>query len=156
MTRAKLGLASNGMPWTDMGKQFRGVPKSMRQHDVINVCYWARRLESKLPLNELVKETYVNLSQSVDRVPKAVGHVPCYGPASLMYSLEKDAVISGSGQMMALGWPSSRVSSALMTDAELRDLGGNAYSLCVCAVVQSALALNPFAPWNDDLRGRPS
>ena len=62
MTRAKLGLASNGMPWTDMGKQFRGVPKSMRQHDVINVCYWARRLESKLPLNELVKETYVNFS----------------------------------------------------------------------------------------------
>ena len=145
--RRFVGLATRLHPWSAQDPLLRGVPRSARCRDILDVCWFKKRKASSVPNAELKRGLFANLSQCVGRYPVTRGHVACYGPGSVVYSYEKDVVLLGQAQMSLIGWSIARTPLGLFSDRELRDLSSNSFSLPVCAIIQGVLAFNPRAPW---------
>ena len=72
-TRRKIGLAIGAKPWTSQ-KSLVGVPGGARVRDVIDCCFWKLRAAAKNKgkrTDDIVRDHWVNISQSVDRLPVA-------------------------------------------------------------------------------------
>ena len=130
---------------SERAAKFRGVPKSARQVDLINIQYWRMRLQYSTKPEVFIKNAFVNVSQGVERGSFNQRAVPCFGVNSLIYSYEKDCTISGSGHLRAIGWPKSLC--AEMSDHECRSLAGESFSLPIASAIVCALWLEPYAEW---------
>ena len=73
--------------------------------------------------------------------------VPTYTTSTVLYSYEKDTLLSGASHLRMLGWPVHMMPAAVFDDCLLRDLGGDAFSVPICALVHGACALNSKAVW---------
>ena len=155
-TRAKLGLAVDVHPWTHPSDgpvpQLKGVPACTgRVADVINCCYW--KLRKAAPRNsvaEVVAEKYVNISQSVDRLPACGPSITCFTKNAHIYAFDVDATLSGLAHLQAIGHPASMAPLGVISDSEARNIAGDSFSVPLACIVGGACALNPHAPWNSD------
>ncbi len=97
--RTKLRLPSASSPWTD-GRlkkvSCHGVPLTARILDLINVGYsWGRdNCPKTSTTQEIIRDLWVNVSQSIHRSPWAAGTCPAYVRSSLFYNYEHDCCLS--------------------------------------------------------------
>ena len=116
--------------------------------DTINVCFWKLKRDNPLLSDkELVKDSFVDVSQCVSRLRVRRNEIPTYTTSTLLYSYGKDTLLSGATHLRMLGWPAQNMPAARFEDGLLRDLGGDAFSVPICTLVHGACALNPKAVW---------
>ena len=131
-----------------MKVELRGVPALARYHDVLDVCFWRLWSGSREPLPKFLRGVVFAFFLIVERAPLArSGVVPCFTQNAALYSFEHDAMLSGLSHMRSIGWPSECAPLGIISDGDCRSLAGDSFSVPLATVVQTALAMNPFAPW---------
>ena len=143
--RAKVKLAETLNPWSAK-TQVVGAAALPRARDNLDVCYW--KLRSCMPgmsADMVERDSWCHVSQSVERLPCKMGMMPCLVANSLMYSYQENVVLSGIAHMRVIGWEED--DCAQLTDAEGRDLAGNAFSIPNATLVSACCVANPYAPW---------
>ena len=95
---------------------------------------------------ELIKDSWIHVSQSVGRLPVTQPQAPCLLSNSLVYSLERDCTLSGMAHMKMIGWPEEFLPGCC-SDAEYRDMAGNAFSCPIATIVSVAMIMQRHAPW---------
>ena len=120
--RASLGVPLQYRPWTSRKTVLlRGLRAGPREKDVLDVCFVAAtQKHPSLSPAELTAKLWVNVSQSVERLPWSL-EPPCFSQNSLAYSYHRDVVLSGMSQLSLLGWGSRPVPWELFKDTECRD-----------------------------------
>ena len=146
--RRKHNLPATGAAWTSLSSvQLCGVPRRDRIKDVLNVCFsvWRAR-HPTLDHRSLIANLWCNVGQSVSRLPISQG-LNTGATSALMYSFEKDRLLSGAACMQLLGWPVGLLPRDSFTDRQYRQLAGNGFSLPVACAFTVVLYSNPWAPW---------
>ena len=138
-------------PWIRArGKHLLGLPSTdLRIQDVVDVSWWYLRKMTKyrhLDDEDLAKDAFVNVSQMVNRTPVTKG-VGTLLQNSLIYSLEKDCVLSSVAHAMCIGWPQQYFTESLVSASETRGLVGESFSVPCATVVYSCCAMLPTAAW---------
>lgn len=129
------------------GVRLHGVPKLDRVVDCIDVCYSIVRKQHPEDSREaIVKNLWCNPGQGVKRFP-ASRSLPTLATSTLLYSYEKDRLLSGAAHMQLLGWPLPLLPQGTFSEAEYRHLAGNGFSAPVAAMIGAILYSNPRAPW---------
>ena len=147
-TRRKLKMALQFNLWSQQKPRLHGVPSSERMRDVLNVSYWKLRFARQDASNEeLIKDVFCNIQQSVSRLPLTRDHLPCFGTNTIIYSFQHDQVFTGSSHLRFIGWPLQMMPSGIFSDNEQRNLAGESFSVPLCALLQTAIFLNPMAVW---------
>lgn len=146
--RHKLGLPQQSAPWSSrQGVALRGLPDSARQRDVLDVGF--AHMCKKTPEHtgkDIVKGLWGNPSQGVDRVP--VTYKPATFSSGLeQYSYERDVVLSTAVHLRCVGWGKYATSQEVYSEAELRTLSADCFSVPLAAAVTTSFFLNPHAPW---------
>ena len=96
---------------------------------------------------DLITDAWAHISMSVDRVPVSRGLYPCMLSNSVVYSFQKDLIISGQGHMKLMGWPEAMLPDEPCSDSEYRDLAGNGFSAPIATIIGVACIMNVHAPW---------
>ena len=137
-----------GRPYTTRpGVRLQGLCNSERQCDALDIVFSLMQLHSpNTPFEELIKGKWTNPTQCVSRL-RATTRPATPLTSSELYSFEKDGVLSGEAVMRALGWPKHKCPMSQFSEAELRNLAGDAFSPAIAAVNSYAFWLNPYAPW---------
>ena len=103
--RHKLNIEPHAVPWTSE-KQLLGVRnKTGRQADLIDIAYASERTKFKrhgVAPSEVVKGLLADISQSVKRKPWS-RNLPTLMQRTLVYSFDKDSVLSGSDHLRLQG-----------------------------------------------------
>lgn len=138
-----------------------GLVGSVRQRDVVDVCYLATC--HRLSLNPALLETkakvrllemYCDVSQNVNRSPWSLGHIRCATTSSRSYSFEMDRLLTPEEVMMAYGWPRKVAEARTQVPAAaMDDLVGETMALQPLAVVMLATII---AAHSEEARRRPS
>ena len=148
-TRNKIGLAQNGRPWCGRPEvTLASLRRLTRCQDVLDTS--VRQLRKDYPTlshSDLIKDAWCQVTCSVGRLPKSNGNIKRLQRNSVMYSYEKDLVLSGLSHLQMIGWHPHSAPDSVATDAELRDLSGSSFSIPISALVMSALISNPWGPW---------
>ena len=146
-TRAALGLPPKSTPWSS-GAQLRGLRGDRdRRVDLLDIAFSERRNAAPYATEaELRSSFWANISQGVQRRPWG-DLPPVLCRQSMVYSFEADAVLSGWGHLLLLGWPRSTAPRAQATDGDLRDLAGESYSVPIMAMLTYAVYCCPEMPW---------
>ena len=146
--RSKYSLPAEGRAWTGRpGVTLLGVPGTARVFDVLDTGFsYIRARHPDWTFQQLVTNLWANPSQSVARVPLSY-HAPTPATSTVMYSFQHDRTISPAGWMQLFGWPRSMTPYGLLTEAEYAQIAGNGFSVCIAAVVSTAMYCNPWAPW---------
>ena len=149
-----MGLAEANHPWTARpGVTLQGVPPGGRCREVIDVSFWKLRVDNfsqGVPDKELVVDAWCHISQSVadTRVLISKPLAPCLLSNSVLYSYMHDTTVSGLAYMQTIGWPQSYCSDELiLSEFQLRDLSGSAFSLPLASIVSAAMIMNRHASW---------
>ena len=153
--RTKLGLPVSSHPWCAptgplVSPPFlQGIsPQSERAREIVNEGWWTARKNA--PAGQSVAQTaanlFINISQNPDRISPVVG-LATFTRNAMFYSYQYDVVVSGHAHLRALGWPRAFTDTHRRSDATMRDLSGDAVSLCVYMSIESVMYHNPFAAW---------
>ena len=135
------------MPWSSKGKAFKGVNLTERVLDVINVCWFAaKKANPSMPDDELASVLWCNASQSVHRLPFSY-QAPVGTSSALFYHYGKDCVLTGFSHMRINGWSAHDLNFFAFSDAELKKLSGQAFSVPLATMLTILSYLNPWAPW---------
>ena len=147
--RSKLKMADGLMPWTEFAKpQCNILMRSERCVEVANVAWFKLRRQYKaIKQMQLRQNAWCDISQNVTRTPCSWGVLPVYTTSSLIYSYERDLVLSGSAHLMSMGWPSESHPMGDFSDCACRSLSGDSCSVPCTALVMCSCILNPWAPW---------
>ena len=148
VTREAVGLAQAAKPWTGR-KQLLGVPPGDRVRHLLDIAYWKRRTSVQgISEEQLIQDCWAHISQSIERIPLAVGISPCLLSGSQLYSLHFDCTISGRAHMQTIGWPECYLGDADgLSDNEYRDVAGNAFSVLLATLRSACVIMNRFGPW---------
>lgn len=144
--RDQLRLGATARPWTSRAK-LRGLPDVERMRDVLDVCFaHMRQKHPNVPVAELIKSLWANPGQAVQRKP--IRKKPdTLASNTILYSYEKDCVLSGDSHLVLLGWPKHSAPLTHVTEAECRDMSANGFSVPIACQLMKAFYLCPFAPW---------
>ena len=148
--RDSLGLPAESRPWTQLpGVKLRGMDMTERARDVVDCAFAAarRRRPMGTPLATIIKDLWVNPSQSVKRRPWSMNGPPTVVTSSAVYSFHSDCTLSGDAHLRALGFPSGTSNVGEFSEAQLRDLAGECYSVPSITSLTYAVYLNPRASW---------
>jgi len=155
LMRDKYEIPTGSQPWSGGGAALRGVPENQRCRDVLDVA-WACRLAKSSRFatrQELAQNFWADASQRVSRAPWGTG-LRCLTQNSLVYSFERDTILSGFDHMRLQGAPISCSPVAPppgsvndVKDVNLRSLAGEAFSCPVVTCVAYAMWLNPAGVW---------
>ena len=149
--RGQLKMSAAMKPWTKPTGRARpklqGVLVSARCRDVLNIAFWKLRRESDEPHEDLVRDAWCNVSQTVSRLPCRRGSLPTFACNSLIYSFQHDQTLTGSTHLRVIGWPLESMPGTIFSDSELRNLAGESFSVCLATVLQTAIFLMPEAVW---------
>ena len=138
----------------------RGTSCSSRQRDVINVAYAAKRrkLKSAAAVGEAVSSEQVISDLFVDTNVgiqfKAWGTVKGICARSSIYSFECRRYLHATEHLDLLGYDACKLRLDFLTDADVRDLAGNAHHLLQAAAVMHALALSSSDLWEHPSNAR--
>ena len=123
-----------------------GLVGSLRQRDVVDVCYLSIchqlglnpvKLDTKATVRRL--ELYCDVSQNVNRSPWSRGHVRCATTSSRNYSFEMDRLMVPEEMLMAYGWPRPIAEAhTSVPDTAMDDLVGETMALQPLATVMLA------------------
>ena len=150
---------SSAADWTvRRSTTLRGVPKGQpRMLAAIDTAFNVMRkhLGPLASSADVAKSAWVDISKPPHQTPwtgktrRAGYHGPCRSATawSWLYSFESDAVLSGMGQLRALGAPDECAPQSKFTEKECRDLSGEMYPVCHITILLSSYYCNPFAPW---------
>lgn len=126
-----------------------GLVGSLRQRDVIDVCYLT--ICHKLGLNPVLLDTkaavrrlelYCDVSQNVNRSPWSRGYVRCATTSSRNYSFEKDRLLVPEEMLMAYGWPRKIAEARTQVPTTVMDdLVGETMALQPLATVMLAMVI---------------
>ena len=95
---------------------------------------------------DVTRSLFVNASQNVDY--STVRDVcPCIGRNAHIYSFGKDCWLSGLVLLRSLGWNKRPCSEGLLSNAQLRELAGDGYSVPTIGALLYMLALNERGEW---------
>jgi hypothetical protein len=143
--RTQYNLPSGSTGWTSrVGVQLTGISQTERIVDLINIAFSViRDANPTTPTRTLVHDQFCNISQSVQRKPW--GCAGTFMRSTELYSLELDYALTGLSMMRILGWPSNVVSPSTMSNNDLRELAGEAYSVPISSIVAIALFSCPGA-----------
>ena len=122
--RTQVKCPQGSRPWTSRAR-LRGLPPRARVVDLVDVAY-ASRLASKPPgtrVADLTKNFFVDVSQGVERKPWRDG-LMTIRKNTVAYSYERDCTLSGTANLLLLGW-SARCCPDSLTESDLRHLAGN-------------------------------
>ena len=97
---------------------------------------------------ELTKGAWANLSQSVLRLACNRGEVPTITQNSLIYSYEHNVTLSGAARMQLIGWTPEMVPQRVVSDHQCFSLAGDAFWAPLATIMQTACAIQPWAPWH--------
>ena len=125
----------------------RGIPDSKRQRDLIDVCFGV--MANRHPhrsREELIRNLFCNVSQSVDRLPVTYG-LGTIATSTEYYGFEKDAILSGASHLRVLGLPTDFMPHELFEDHVCRQMGGMGFSVPIAAELTFLFWCNPHAPW---------
>ena len=152
--RDKLGLASAAAPWTRMnGVHLRGVPRSERVTDLIDIAFALWRAENpSTPIPEIIKNRFLSVCQRVESLPRrnrasGVAFPSLPSNTCPIYSYERDTVLSGKAHMALSGWHADSAPAEHFSDGDLRNLAGECFSVQAWAQVFYVFYLLPKAPW---------
>ena len=152
-TRFKLGLpprsdTSRWAPWTGRHDiKLRGLSGTDRCKDVLDVCFaHVCKKSPSVDVETLARGLWANPSQMVDRLPVQHG---LFTPTSSVenYSFEKDAALSAGALMTLIGWPKDMCLPDVYSEAELRLLVADSFSVPIASALSCCFWLNPWAPW---------
>ena len=146
--REAIGLAQGSQPWTRR-KALAGCPPSQRVRELIDICFWKLRTQRPgVPEKVLVQDVWLHITQSIERIPMAIGNAPCLLSNSSLYSMSADCCLSGHGHMKVIGWPDQMLQMEdEITDGEWRDMAGNAFSTALACLMSTACIMNAHGPW---------
>ncbi len=144
-------MAADWAPWTSRpGIQLHGVPMHReRLGDLLDVGFGIKIQEARgqrTTTAALIDGYFCDLSVGVGWCPFKTGSPHTFRQNSYCYSYAHDMVVSGSGQLMLMGWPRSHLPAA-EPDSDFRSLSGESYSLPLCAVLNFLAFANPYGPW---------
>ncbi|KAE9990764.1 hypothetical protein EG327_000997 [Venturia inaequalis] len=106
-----------------------------RETDVIEICYLKR---AKDLIDSRFKTRVIDLSQNIERVDNApLGISGCLTPSGIPYLTDRAGPLTGLHALQLQGIPIEELIFTSETDAELRDLAGNAMSSTIvgCAIL---------------------
>jgi hypothetical protein len=143
-----LRLSSTFSAWTKAkSTKLRGLPNLERIRDCLDVCYGEQlqTLASGTTRGDLVKNLWANASQGVQRRPwsRDKGTLTC---GSLWYSFETDSTLDGTDFLRIHGHP-ALMSTGGITERDLKDLGGEGFSVPIVTLIASAVYFLPWADW---------
>ena len=147
-------IPKSANPWTSRrGIQLRGVPATLRVRQSLDTV-WAvamAQANHKIPAEKLRENLWVDLSQDIVRMPltpaKRSRGFPVITTSSIIYSFQEDVTLSGRSNFLLLGHPPSRTSRQAFSEAKLRDLAGEGFSVPYCALISFIMYSNPHGPW---------
>jgi hypothetical protein len=126
-----------------------GLVGSVRQRDVVDVCYLSTC--HRLQLNPVLLDTkatvrrlelYCDVSQNVNRSPWSIGYVRCATTSSRNYSFELDRLMVPEEMLMAYGWPRTVAEAHTQVPATaMDDLVGETMALQTLATVMLAMVI---------------
>ena len=145
--RTKMEMSLTLKPWTGRPTtRLLGIPKtSARVHEILDTCYW-KQFKKFGDISTWGDDAWVHITQNTQRLPVSDG-LPCFVANSICYNFGADRILSGYGHLQIIGWPSDRIPSALVSDAEARDMAGLSFSIPIAALIQAACVANPHGPW---------
>ena len=127
----------------------RGLVGSVRQRDVVDVCYL--NICHLLQLNPVLLDTketvrrlelYCDVSQNVNRSPWSLGYVRCATTSSRNYSFSMDRLVVPEEMLMAYGWPRAMAEARTeVPDTAMDDLVGETMALQTIATVMLATVI---------------
>jgi hypothetical protein len=139
--RASLGATPLEMPWLPIGiKGFtRGLPPSIRMQDAANVGFLAacKKANAEPSDPRIVQGHFIDLNPSV--------HMKVWGMArgmcthSLFYSYELERVLEPQEHLQLLGYDAAALNLEHLSEANVKDLAGNAHCLRQATIVLAAM-----------------
>jgi hypothetical protein len=149
--REQFAMTQDCKPWTQMaGVQLTGVGQCQRAHDLIDICWEARRnqIGHAQGVEAAKHSLWADISQAVQRLPFRQ-FVPCLCQTTVPYSYSRDTVLSGHDALALMGVPDAHHAAPAheFSQAELRGLAGEAFFLPTAMSVVLPYYLNPHAPW---------
>lgn len=150
VVRDRLRMGATSAPWTSQAK-LTGLPDNARMRDVIDVAWGARReaMPAGSTKSEMARNFFCDPTQSVSRTPWQEG-LAAIAQGSMMYSFEKDLVLSGFDHLRALGIPEDAApgqGTVSFSDKQCRSLAGEAFGCPVVTTITYAFWLNPYGNW---------
>ena len=138
-------LAPGARPWTSRSS-LRGLPQLDRVLDVVDTSFWAaHQARPGVPIAALTRDLWVNVIHSVHMLPFSAGRPGTWTRNGVWYNYGRNTTLSGQGQMQLLGWRPEDVASKHLSDRELRDLSGDAFSMPVSTIFSTCCFLNPWS-----------
>ena len=139
-------------PWTGRASvKLTGVPAHLpRQTDIIDQVFWMMRRSTQphgIPDEELVRDAFIDTSQSVLRSRPSQPCTPTFTSSSIVYSYQHDVLLTGGSVLQIMGWPQRAFPPSVLTDAECRSLGGDSFSVQFATLIQQCCICNPWGPW---------
>ena len=126
---------------------------SPRMRDCLDVGFMLRKKQLAKELgrepsdDEVCKGTYVDISQSCDRMPMSTeDKLTCPTTRTTHFSFERKNVVCGRHHMALMGWPRSMCDSRF-EDHEYRTMAGDGFSAPLACLLSSGCFLNPYGPW---------
>jgi hypothetical protein len=147
--RAASCIPKNSKPWTTReGVALRGLPDSERVRDLLDTAFAIQQRinPASSSTEELLRGLMVDVSVAVQRKPWSTSP-PTVTTRSMLYSFEKDVVLSGHAHMRLMGWPADRCPAERFSDTDLRALAGESYSVPLSTMLNFTLFCNPWGPW---------
>ena len=127
----------------------RGLPATDRVKDFLDVTYGTFKLASPgLSHRQIISNLYANPSQCVSRKPKTLNSgMGTATTSSFFNSFERDVAISAAGILRLHGWHRHCAPAERFSEWQCRSLSGDSVSVPCAGLLQSAVILNPWAPW---------
>ena len=128
--KTKLQVPKVVRGWTSKPHiKLRGVPRSQRMIDIINTAWEVKLQQSPVELLEQDMSTdfWCDLSQCISRSPWFTGTLRTLTTSSIIYSFERDLVLTGSDHMRLQGWPDRFLRGT--PESDLQQLAGEGTSL---------------------------
>ena len=147
--RSALNLRGKSSPWTARGDvTLHGLGRpSARVLDVLDVAWSCRRnsMPGTATSEDLKRGFWANVSQAVQRRPWGPPPVAC--KSTIMYSFAEDRLLSGHGQLRAMGCPNGCAPREAFSEGQMRCLSGEQFSVPIICMLSFAFYCNPYADW---------
>ena len=148
--RETLGVSAEYSPWSQTARLL-GIPRGERARDLLDIAYIDRmsKVRPGTSTQEALRGFWADSSQAVARRPWGLS-CACMTTESVHYSFSHDFALSGYDQLRLQGYhigSAPRSGSWALSNAQLKNLAGEAFCAPVAAMVCYAYWLNPQGVW---------